>query len=320
MKTVLIDKSLVNVDFTDSESLTDKKAMFMYVCALAEAGASYVELDFESLMRLPKPSGAENYIYRLGTAEEYVVANTLAFSYAVVPLKYCYILPELKIPAILEIETGDSDIFDVLQLVSSNIDLSAFGMLRLIGDFEPEEIPSMISTYRTRLAVPLDLCPTNERMNALSSAIYACKSGNDAVTVCFGGDGRFASLEELLIMLSAVYKTIASPDYLEGICKCSLFSAMFSKVKETNLTKMMQKYMYRPSVIQTVDSEPDESDLETPRPRVSKKEERVRRSPAARVLGSLGIEREMSEQILKILEDCNMEIAGKTNNKDEDLL
>jgi hypothetical protein len=324
MRSVLIDRSLVGMRFTDLDKeldFSDKKAMFMYVCALAEAGAAYIELDFQSIVRLPKPSGSENFIYRIGAPEEFVVANALSFSYAVVPLKYHYVVSKLELPAILEIEVGSSDVFDVLQLISSNIDLSEFGMLRLIGDFEPTQIPAMISTYRRRSVIPLDICPVNTSLTALDSAIAAYRSVADAVTVSFGDYERFASLEELLIMLSAMYKIIVSGDYLEGICKASLFSAMFSQKKATNLSMMMNKYMYRPLVIEHIDSEltQEEVELQKLRPPSYRRGSYVKSNPAQRVLSSMGLEQETSNEIIKILNDCNMEMTRLKNLNEEKL-
>ncbi|MCL1789701.1 MAG: hypothetical protein FWG33_05015 [Oscillospiraceae bacterium] len=313
MKTALIDRSLVGMEFNDNFS-NDKKILFMYVCALIEAGASYLELDFNSVMRLPKPSGAENYIFRINRPEEFVVANALNFAYVVIPLKFSYILPKVEIPAILEIETGDADVFDVLQIVSSNIDLTPYSMLRLVGDFEPDSIHSMINTYRRRTIIPVDICPKNTGLTALNSAISAIKSDSDAVTARFGDSKSSASLEEVLIMLASMHKIIVSPNYLEGICKASLFLSMFSVGTDcSNLALMMKKYMYGTHRIENVDVtlSREEADLRriiSSSNRGNLLRKTLNRNPAERVLTSLGIEREMTEQIIKVINNCNVEI------------
>jgi hypothetical protein len=320
MKTVLIDRSLVGTKF-DVNFGEDKKAMFMYVCALIEAGASYIELDFDSVVRLPKPSGAENYIFRISRPEEFVVANALSFAYAVLPLKYSYVLPKLELPVILEIDVGDSDIFSILQIVSSNIDLSLYSMIRLVGDFDPDSIPSILSTYRRRTIIPIDICPRNTAITALTSAIAAYKANSDAVTVKFGDYKDFASLEEVLIMLSSMHKLIVSADYLEGICKASLFLSMFTEgTSRSNLALMMQKYMHGPLKIENVDAPVDLDAVELKQllgSRIRMPYPTARSSPAARVLNSLGIEQEMSDEIIRVLKDCSMEIFQKLG-ADED--
>jgi hypothetical protein len=325
VKTVLIDRSLVNVEFDSNFNIfNNKKAMFMYVCSLIEAGASYIEVDYESLLRLPKPSGAENYIFRIGSPEEFVVTNALKFAYTVVPLKYHYIAPQIQIPAILEIEVGEGDVFDVLRLISSNIDFSPYSMIRLVGDFEPDSIGQMIAEYKRKTVIPIDICPTNTTLSALNSAIAAFKANADAVTVSFGEYEQFASLEELLIMLSAMYKAVVSPDYLSGICKASIL--MFSEKKVSNLAVMIRRYMYRPINIETIDSpgQPDKNRLRPPGMVRLRQRQNFRRSSAVRVLDSMGIEREMSAQIMEILNTCNVELSSAelsaiTENTDEDL-
>jgi hypothetical protein len=289
----------------------------MYVCSLIEAGASYIEVDFEAVQRLPKPSGSENYIFRLNVPEEYVVANALSFAYAVVPLKYHYIASELEIPAILEIETGDSDIMAILQLVSSSIDLSPFTMIRLVGDFEPDTISDILAKYKRRTVIPIDICPTNSTLSALTCAIAAVRANCDAVTVSFGEYEKFASLEELLIMLSAMYKIVVSPDYLAGICKASIFLSMFSEEKLSNLAMMVRRYMYRPINIQTVDDNRIIEQTVKPPPMSVYCDNRQKSNLAARVLHSMGIERELSSQIIEILDSCRVDIYGILKSIDD---
>jgi len=324
MKTVLIDRSLVGMNYIDNPGFSvDKKAMFMYAQSLCEAGAAYVEVDFEAVMRLPKPSGAENYIYRLSSPEEFVVANALNFAYAVVPLAYSYVLSRLELPVILEIDTGDvpiaggktDSIGEILRIVSSNIDFSMINMIRLTGDFEPDLIPEIIGKYRRRLVIPIDICPCNNRLTALSSVVAAYQSNSDAVTVSFADNEKFASLEEVLIMLSAIFKIIVCPDYLEGICKASLFSSMICEEKVTNLSMMMRKYMYCPLDIENIDNSVNNS---PGRPLPQAKKHKTMH-PAARVLYSMGIEREMSDSIIKVLESSNMEISGNFEEDDKEL-
>ncbi|MCL1831963.1 MAG: hypothetical protein FWG45_03515 [Oscillospiraceae bacterium] len=319
MKPVLIDRSLVNMEFSDgmTPANTDKRAVFMYVCALAEAGASYVEVDFQSLIRLPKPSGSENYIYRIGAPEEYVVANALKFAYAVLPLKYAHVLPRLELPVILEVDVGDGTdpmlVFDILQLISTHLDLTAFEMIRLTGEFDAQSIPGIVNTYRRRTVIPLDICPRNTTLTALDSAIAAYHAEFDAVTVGYGSD-VYASFEEMLIMLASMYRTFISGTYLEGICKASLFKAMFSDFRKTNLSLMMNKYMYCSHSIKNVDFSPYE-DAAKARPMPKLPSPSGISHPAGRVLGALGLERETSNEIIRILEECNLEIAN--NNKKE---
>ncbi|MDR0196642.1 MAG: hypothetical protein LBI36_00270 [Oscillospiraceae bacterium] len=300
MKPVVIDRSLVDMNIHED---SEKKEVFFYVCSLAEAGASYIELGLDAAVKLPRPSGAEKYIYRIDGPEEYVVANAFAYSYAVVPLKYSQCIPKLTVPVILEVDTDGSDVFETLRLVAGSLDISRLSMLRLTGNFEPERLAGLVSNYKRKTVIPIDICPKNDCLSALSCAIAAYKAKYDSVTVSFGNSDRFASLEEFLIMLSAVHKIIVSPDYLTGICKASLLSALICETKVTNLSIMMRKYMYCPLNIEMIDGD---GELERPAP--VKRNNRL--SAAAKAVYALGVEREMSENIIKVLENCKMEFSA----------
>jgi hypothetical protein len=325
MKPVLIDRSLVNTDFADprppkrpNDGHSAQKELFLYVCSLAEAGASYVELDFKSLIRLPKPSGAENYIYRLTAPEEFVMANALNFAYAVLPLKFAYVRSRLELPVILEIDVGDASdpmaVFNILQLISTNMDLTQFQMLRLTGDFDSATVPAIASVYRRRTVIPLDICPRNGSLTALDSAIAAYRANYDAVTVSFGDNDNFATLEEMLIMLGSMYRIFVSGTYLEGICKASLFSSMFALHKRTNLSLMMSKYMHTPTSIEKIDTPfcpkaaADKPKRAAPKVR-EKPPFKNTRGLMTRVVNSMGLAEETSDEIMKILDSCNIDFA-----------
>ncbi|MDR0223247.1 MAG: hypothetical protein LBI38_06940 [Oscillospiraceae bacterium] len=309
MKPVIIDKSLVGMNFYES---AEKKEVFFYVCSLAEAGASYIELGLEAAVKLPKPNGSEKYIYRINGAEEHIIANAFEFAYAVVPLKYSFVIPKLTLPVILEIDVDGADVFETLGLVAGNLDFSRVNMIRLTGNFEPEQLSKIIFDYRRKMVLPIDVCPKNDRLSALSSAIAAYTANFDSVTVCFGDSDSFASLEELLIMLSAVHKIIISRDYLTGICKASLLSAVIAETKITNLSVMMRKYMYCPLDIENIDGK---DGIRRSRPFG---QNRFRRVPAVeKAVRALGIEREISESIIKALNGCDMGFPGKAEDSDD---
>ena len=325
MRTVLIDRSLVGMDFDKPNYLTSKsaltKALHAYAESLREAGAGYVEMDEASFLRLPEPTGAENYIYRIGIPDDVITVNNFNFAYALVPLKEHHAIPFINKPVILEVEVGQSDVFCVLQLISENVDFSGVSMIRVIGDFEADMIPQIVGKYKRTTVIPLDICPTNNTLSALDSVIAAFRSNSDAVTVRFGDYERFASLEELLIMLSAVHKTRINPHYLAGICKASIFLSMLGEDKISNLAVMIKRYMYRPIDIENVDEVRKPQNIKDRfwKPpgmsRIQLKTREVPNSPAARVLRTMGIDSEMSEQILEILKSCNMDILSEFDDR-----
>ena len=319
MRSVLIDRSLVDTDYRVYGEVDDevRKLMFSYVCALLEAGADYIELDFTSLIRLPKPSGSEKYIYRIGEAEEYVVANALNFSYAVLPLEFSYVVAKLEVPAILEVRLSDARALEVLNVVTTNPVLDAFDMLRVVGDFRPDTIRSIVNLHRSNTIVPLDICPSDTMLTALECAVTAAMCACDAVTVCFGGSNKFATLEETLILLSAAQYGGIRPNFLEGICKCALLMTLFSDKLTSNLDMMMQKYSYGYGSVKNVDIKPNkekQDKLELSRLlgcNVRNPEnEHDKRRFVERVAGKLGADVETAEEIARILNECSVQIEN----------
>ncbi|MCL2634066.1 MAG: hypothetical protein FWD34_06080 [Oscillospiraceae bacterium] len=310
MKSVIIDRSLVDMKLCGD---AQKRMMYMYGSSLNQAGADYVELGLNALVKLPKPTFSDNYIYRLNAAEEYVVANAFDFAYVVVPLRYSYIISKITRPVILEIDIDGTDILEAVQILSVNLDFSSLGMLRLVGDFIPEEIPEIIAKCRRRIVLPIDICPKNTTLSALSSAISAYKANSDSITLSFGNDREFASLEEFLVMMAAIHRIVVHHDYLEGICRAELTSALITEEKhETNLSVMMRKYLYCPTEIENADGV---INVKSVRPLPFRKQTK-HISAAQRVLSSLGVERDLSDKITEVLEGCGMEISGKQTDTD----
>jgi hypothetical protein len=80
---------------------------------------------------------------------------------------------------------------------------------------------------------------------------------------------------------------------------------------------MMSKYAHCPQTILRIDETPEFVQKERAAPRVRIKNQPSSRNPAARVLGSLGIEREMSDEIVKILESCNIDFRGEKKEEEK---
>jgi len=310
MRTAIIDRSMAGMGFME---ITSKSDAYLYMNALTEAGADYIEVDLPALMRLPKPSGAENYIFRIENAEEYQVANVLPFAYALLPLKFSYLISKIEIPVVLEIKTGDADILALLKVVSDSIDLTGVALLRLIGDFRKQsgDFKAIINKIRMKYAVPIDICPLNTTLGALSSIIAAYEAGVDSVTVSFGNSDNYAPLEEFLIAMATVYKTFISKSYISGICKASVMSALISDIETTNLKMLMKRYRLSPRKIETIDEQPMKI-----MPDFSDSDESKHRSLVERKLDDLEVDEDLLEEISDKLRKCGIDLYA-SEKKDE---
>jgi len=308
MRTAIIDRSLCGVAFKEITSKTD---VYMYAQSLIEAGADYIEIDLEALARLPEPSGAENYIFRIERAEEYRIANALPFAYALVPLKYSYLIEKLDIPVILEIKTGEADILALLRIVSESIDLTNVALLRLIGDFNkpPEEFKAILNKIKMLYAVPLDICPLNTTLGALTAAVTAYEAGIGSLTLCFGSNNNFTSLEEFLISMATVHKNIITRSYISGICKAAVMSALIGKIETTNLNMLMKRYQLSPQRVERADGPPLSYNP-------WKGQKARRRTLIERRLDDMEVEDELSEEIIDTLKKCGIDLySGDKKNE-----
>jgi hypothetical protein len=310
MRTAIIDRSLAGVVFKEVISKAD---VHMYAQALIEAGADYVEIDLQALVRLPEPSGAENYIFRIENADEYRIANALPFAYALLPLKYSHLIDKLEIPVILEIKTGDADILALLRVVSESIDLTNVALLRLVGDFkkQPDELKAILGKIKMLYAVPLDICPLNTTLGALSASIAAYEAGVGSITMSFGNSSNYTSFEEFLISMATVHRSIITRSYISGICKAALISSLIGEIETQNLKMLMKRYQLSPQRVEVADGIPMAFNPwrgEKPR----------RKSLMERRLLDMEVEGELSDEILDTLKKCGLEFFS--GNKKNDCL
>jgi hypothetical protein len=305
MKTAIIDRSLSGVIFKE---ITNKIDVYTYALSLKEAGADYIEIDFNALMRLPEPVGAagtENYIFRIEHADEHHIANALPFSYAVLPLKYSHLIGKINIPVILEIKTGEADIPALLKVVAESIDLTEIALLRLVGDFrkQPDDFKSILDKVRMMYAVPFDICPLNTTLGALSAAISAYEACIDSLTLNFGNSSNFTPLEEFLISMATVNKVVINRNYISGICKASVMSSLISEIETINLKMLMKRYQLSPQRVEVADGTPMGLN-----PWKGRKYQR--RSLIERRLDYMEVDEELSQEIMTQLKKCGVDFFG----------
>lgn len=312
MKTALIDRSLTGLEFRE---ITKKSDVYLYADSLLEAGADYIEIGLTALTRLPKPTGSERYVYRIERPEEYIIANAFPFSYASIPLRLSYLISKIQIPVILEVNIGDVDPLALVKVVSDSIDLTAVSLLRLTGDFKqsPDEFNLLVNRLRMKYAVPVDICPLNNSMSALSTAITAYAARTGSVTLSFAGAGNFASLEEFLIALSSMYGVVVTKNYISGICKSAMLSFLISTIETRNLNLLMKHYGLNSHKIMRIDSQPLDKINEYRRVSLSK-----RRSATEKKLNKMKIDEERAEKIAEVLKNCGIDFYSDDERESEE--
>lgn len=311
MKTSLIDRSLVGLNFRE---ITNKTDVYMYADSLVKAGVNYIELDLNALSRLPKPSGSENYIFRIERPDECVIANALPFAYAVLPLHLSYLISKIQIPIILEVKIGDVDPIILLKIIADNIDLTKVSLLRLLGDFSlmPNQFDELIKKIRSKYAFSIDICPTNNSLMALSSSIIAYAACVNSITLNFGDNKTFASLEEFFFSLATMYRIIINKNYITGICRAAMLLFLIGENCKNNINNIIKHYNINSNDVVLIDGKEKAGDD------VLKK-----RVFSEKRLSDAPFDEELSEKMTEVLKEYSIDfysnnpVQKKTLNKKE---
>ncbi|MCL2087448.1 MAG: hypothetical protein FWH05_07655 [Oscillospiraceae bacterium] len=306
-KTVIIDRSLSGMRLY---SQAGKKEIYSYACALFECGVDYIEVDFTTLQKLCAPKRNENYIFRLKEKSEIQLLEAFErvglepFKYVVVPLKFSYLIPQINIPVLLELNIGDVDLFSYLKVVSDNIDLTKVSLLRLVGEFgENFNMKAFLEEYNLRYTIPVDICATNNSMLALSTTIAANFAKADSITLSFGESDNFAALEEFLIVMATSYKHVVKDTFVTGVCRASIICALISDIKCSSMQAIINLYRLTPKKIKRIDQPP-------------KNDETIRnvvysslpgyQTVIEKGLESLDVNDEVADEIMNIMDTLNI--------------
>ncbi|MDR0821415.1 MAG: hypothetical protein LBN40_02980 [Oscillospiraceae bacterium] len=251
MKTVLIDRSLVEANFRQG---TTKANIFLYTNALIESGVSYVELDLNALLHTIVVADRSHLIYRLHDAAAIDLVDSLGFGYVLLPLRLSYLAERFNTPVMLEAPFGCEDPIAYMKVVSDNIDLTKFSLVRLLGDLgDGSEIHKIVAAYRSRYSTPLDICPIDTSMNAIDCAVRACLAETDSVTAHLGDGSGFASLEGLYLTLSVLYRQVKNDSFVKGMGKAMFIGKDDLGMNFDAVDALMAIYTHKPRLVPRID-------------------------------------------------------------------
>lgn len=204
MRAVLTDRSLCALPLKDN---APPEQIIAYIQALVQAGVKYIELDFNTVMRLKELPDGVGYIFRLCDPRFAELAHVFDFSYVLLTLNDFKAKLSLPVPAIVELPSGTHLSQGLYNILNGQLD-GKLGMVRLRGDFEFETVrdaANVVMENKRKSTVPLDFCPTNGHYTALDSAIKLFSMNADCITMCMGTSGMYAGLEEFVFTLMTVF-------------------------------------------------------------------------------------------------------------------
>lgn len=252
MKTVLIDNSLCALSIKDNAEASD---ISRYIMALAQTGVKYVELDFRALMKIRRLPEGIGYIFR--PVDPMFMRFTEVFRFDYVALSVSEITKYSKLndlntgtPVLLSLPLPGGDFMtrsprEIIQCAEGVI-RSKVTSVRFRGDFpllSAADAEKYISFLRRRVAVPVDICPTNGCRTALNTALNFINCNTDSVTVTMGSPDKYCSLEELMITFLTMFGGCPEELSMAGLCKAAaLHTQVFNSSLASDIPNLVNVF------------------------------------------------------------------------------
>lgn len=225
MKTVLIDNSLCSLTIKDDAEAAD---INRYICALAQTGVRYVEIDFRALMKLGRLPDGIGYIFRPVTPMFLRFTELFHFDYIALTATELERYPKVGLPVMLSLplprDYMNRSPHDLVRCAGSIVG-APINSLRIRGDFPLLSVggaSEYIDFLKRHIPTPVDICPTNGCMTALNTAVNFLRCGSDSVTVTMGSSDRYCSLEELMITFLTMYGGCPKGLEMSGLCRAAV--------------------------------------------------------------------------------------------------
>lgn len=253
MKITITDNSLCDSKFSDDLNPAE---LIAYIESLHEFGAGYIELVTDTFILLPPGFDLSKIILRVTNESDLLYLNSFDFAYALLPANMTEFAPQIKCPVISEISLHSSEPFSIIDMFIKNFDLSNVAMIRLVDDFDssPWAMTEFVKRYREKYAYPLDICPTNGKLNAASAAVAAVLARAECVTMRFGSCDRFAELQDYTMAISTMFAAVPSPEIIIALCKCAVLYKLLYGRESLSVTKDMRAFQIVPHRIPNIDS------------------------------------------------------------------
>lgn len=244
MKTVIIDNSLCALPLDEAAK---PEHIYKYIKSLGEAGIKYVQMDFRTIMRMEELPDGIGYIFSWVDPMFAQLADAFAFDYTLVSFNALQRGVSVKTPAIIQFPANVTLSRRLLKLAESLIHGKA-GVVRLMGDFPmmtPDEARAMVNDMKNTVTVPIDICPTNGTKTALDTALKMSAAGIDCVTMTMGMSGKYASFEEYLFSLMAIFGALPDNFSMAALCKAAIYHKLvFVGEKSDSITQIMRLLDY----------------------------------------------------------------------------
>ncbi len=233
MSTALIDRTLSYLPL--NENLINKEDVIKYVEGIFACGADYIEINSTILDLLKDTDLSERYIFRISSIADIKLCLDYNFAYVSLPLGLAPFFEKLsqRHSIIAEIYTGEYSVLSDLLSLKEHPKLTSISMVRLTGVVATTEknTESLMKWYKGNFHIPLDICPLNTMLSGAGDAISFLKESCDAVSLSFGRNHYYTSMEDFLINRQILNRRAMPQETISAICSASLaFLRIFSSI------------------------------------------------------------------------------------------
>lgn len=300
MKTVITDKTLSYMRF-DSEH-TSAAQLNAYANSVFSCGADYVEVSSEAAAKMELDDFSEKYILRVRSAFDCGFCSVNKFAYVSVPLS-CAILID-RIPEdqdiILDVNADEYSAQAIILFLHRFPFIRRLSAIRLTGLFG-DSTEKLVKWCRSNLFLPIDICPLNTMLSGASDAVAAQEAGAGMLTLSFGREYYFTSLEQYLISSHIAKRKPLKNDVIKALCIASfVFTDIFGAIP-SGLARMLDTEGEASAAIYDSDS----GVLYRPYRSLSRGKAKPRDSVIDRKIKSIGLEHDIEAAIIDMLKKVN---------------
>ncbi|MCM1335814.1 MAG: hypothetical protein NC237_12265, partial [Eubacterium sp.] len=264
----------------------------------------YIVVGRNVLLVMEGENLSERYIFRAEKETDLFFCRDRRFAYVCVPYSLSRHFETLSRNQNILIELFADEYSApaiLLRLKYSGV-LRYISVIRLTGFFSVEngKMKRLIRWFRSEFAQAIDICPLNRGLAGCVGAIDARDAGADAITLSFGRDYRYASLESYYIDSHILSRTYMPKEVIMGICRASsiyleIFGTMPCGLGQLNelanrlnspIYNIERGILYRKITI--------------------RKDERERNAAVKRTVEELGYENELEKSILEAIKKAGL--------------
>lgn len=284
------------------EEHTTASALKAYANAVFSCGADYMEINSQTAALMALDDYSDKYMLSIRNAYDCGYCFGTRFAYAVVPFCYASLIESLpeEQPVIVEINADEYSAPAILLFLHSFSFIRRVSAVRITGLFG-DNIDTLVKWCRSNLFLPVDICPLNTMMTGASDAIFAQFAGVDMLTLSFGRGYYFTALEQYIISLHIMRRTVLHKDVIKALCVASfIFTELFSVIP-AGLARMLDTDGEVTASVCDIES----GILYRPYRAVQKHGDTYTESVIDRKIKSIGLEHEIETAIIDMLKKVN---------------